>query len=215
MSTPSRSRGRPPIPLERIIDAATAILDEHGADALSMRTLAQKLDSGTATLYRHFPSRNHLLARVVDAAIGEVDIAADDLHDLSWQRTCETVAQRMFDVLGQHPHIALVMIDRIPVGPNMLALRERALAQLLASGFPPRLALQAWATLARFVLGFGSQFGPDGGTPEMPAAWVTVDPAQFPASVAVSKYAPVPLESEFTFGLELLIAGLERRLNRH
>lgn len=213
MSTPPRSRGRPPLPLDRIIAAAMAILDEHGADTLSMRTLAQKLDSGTATLYRHFQSRSDLLARVVDAAIGEVDIDVEDLRDLPWQRACETVAKRMFEVLRRHPHIALVMVERLPVGPNMLALRERALAVLLDAGFPPPLALWAWATLARFVLGFGSQFGPDAGTQELPTAWTAVDPAHFPASMAVAEHVPVPLESEFTFGLELLVAGLERRLN--
>ena len=38
------------------------IIDEEGADALSMRSLAQRLDSGTATLYRHFPNRAALIA---------------------------------------------------------------------------------------------------------------------------------------------------------
>ena len=191
------------------------ILDEYGTEALSMRTLAQKLNSGTATLYRHFQSRNELLARVVDEAIGEVDFGAEDLSGMSWQDACETVAQRIFDVLGRHPHIALVMIDRIPVGPNMIALRERALAVLLDAGFPPPLALRAWATLARFVLGFGSQLGPGGDGGELQNAWAAVEPADFPASLVVAEHAPLSLQSEFTFGLELLIAGLEGRLSGH
>src|SRR5689334_21438086 len=76
VTTPSpsaqRSRGRPPLPLDRIIATAIEIVDEEGADALSMRTLAQRLESGTATLYRHFGSRAQLVAHVVDAVLGEV-----------------------------------------------------------------------------------------------------------------------------------------------
>ena len=45
-----RSPGRPPVPLERIVATALQIVDEEGADALSMRTLAQRLGSGTACL---------------------------------------------------------------------------------------------------------------------------------------------------------------------
>jgi hypothetical protein len=39
------------VPLERIVATAARIVDEDGSDALSMRTLAQRLGSGTATLY--------------------------------------------------------------------------------------------------------------------------------------------------------------------
>jgi AcrR family transcriptional regulator len=212
VSTPSRSRGRPPTPLDRIIAAAIAILDEQGAEALSMRTLAQRLDSGTATLYRHFEGRAELIARVVDAVLGEVDVDAEDLRALPWQQACEMLARGMFDVLRHHPHIALVMVDRIPVGPNMIALRERALALLLDSGFPPPLALRAWATLARYVLGFGAQVIAGDSGHDQPAAWAAVDPTLLPATIAVAEHFPVPLENEFTFGLELLISGLERRV---
>ena len=52
--------------------AALELVDEHGADALSMRSLAQRLGSGTATLYRHFANRAELVAMVVDRMLGEV-----------------------------------------------------------------------------------------------------------------------------------------------
>ena len=37
-----RSPGRPPVPLDRIVATALQIVDDDGADALSMRTLAQR-----------------------------------------------------------------------------------------------------------------------------------------------------------------------------
>ena len=67
-----RSRGRPAVPLDRIVTAALEIVDEQGADALSMRSLAQRLGSGTATLYRHFASRSELVSMVVDRMLEDV-----------------------------------------------------------------------------------------------------------------------------------------------
>src|SRR2546430_1768414 len=65
-----RGPGRPCLPLDRIVATALRIVDEQGADALSMRSLAQALDSGTATLYRHFANRAELIAQVVDRVFG-------------------------------------------------------------------------------------------------------------------------------------------------
>ncbi|WP_264069099.1 TetR/AcrR family transcriptional regulator [Mycolicibacterium komossense] len=215
MTTPSRSRGRPPVPLDRIIAAAIEILDGGGGDALSMRSLAQRLDSGTATLYRHFSGRADLIARVVDAVMGEVNVDTGIFTSLPWQQACETLARSMFDVLCRHPHVAPLMMDPVPVGPHMLTLRERALAVLLAAGFPPPLALRAWATVARYVLGIALQLtAPDGGQPQL-AEWAEVDLTHFPATVAVAEHVPVSLDSEFEFGLELLIGGLQARLAHH
>ncbi len=45
---------------------ALQIADEEGAEALSMRALAERLGSGTATPYRHFSNRAELAAQVVD-----------------------------------------------------------------------------------------------------------------------------------------------------
>ena len=51
-----------------------------------MRTLAQRLDSGTATLYRHFTGRADLIAHVVDLVFGSVEIDAAKLSAMPWRR---------------------------------------------------------------------------------------------------------------------------------
>src|ERR1051325_9166726 len=127
-----RSPGRPPIPLDRILATALQIVDEEGADALSMRTLAQRLGSGTATLYRHFDSRAALISQVVDRMFGEVELDAAELVATGWRQACWTVAHTMFDVLGRHKNVAPVLAERIPVGPNAMAQREVCIAFPLA-----------------------------------------------------------------------------------
>src|SRR5690348_3228066 len=91
-----RSPGRPAMPVDRIVTTALQIVDGEGADALSMRTLAQRLDSGTATLYRHFTGRADLIAHVVDHVFGTVEIDHAKLTTMPWQEAGKIVAQAMF-----------------------------------------------------------------------------------------------------------------------
>ncbi len=213
-----RSRGRPALPLDRILTAALELLDEQGADALSMRSLAQRLESGTATLYRHFSDRAELVAMVVDHILGEVDLDAHEVAELPWQQACMLLAQHMFDALSRHGNVASLLIGYIPMGPNALANRERCLSVLLDNGFAPAVAAHAYATLARYVLGFAIQLSGStaGAEPaaeqdaEVSAAFHRLDPSRYPATVAVADDLPVPLDEEFAFGLRLIVAGLER-----
>lgn len=211
-TTSARRPGRPPVPLERIVSTALQIVDDEGADALSMRTLAQRLGSGTATLYRHFDNRAALVAHVVDRVFGAVELKGDELLAMGWQQALRTVAHTMFEALARHRNAARLMVEEIPLGPNAMALREHCVAALLDSGFPPRLAAHAFATLSRYVLGFAIQVSGHGGgqldDAQLSAVFQGVDPALFPATVAVAGSMPVPIEDEFSFGLELLLSGL-------
>jgi AcrR family transcriptional regulator len=212
-----RTRGRPAIPLERIVTTALQIIDDEGADALSMRTLAQRLDSGTATLYRHFTSRADLIAHVVDLVFGSVEIDAAQLKAVTWQEACKTAACAMFDVLRRHRNLAPLLAEDVLIGPNAMATRERLIAILLDNGFPPALAARSYATLARYILGFAIQLtGRRDDQDDDGAAQVfrKLDPRQFPATVRVADSLPVPLEDEFAFGLELIIDGLTQQLPR-
>jgi AcrR family transcriptional regulator len=208
-----RSRGRPPLPLDRIIGAALELVEEQGADALSMRSLAQRLGSGTATLYRHFADRSELVAMIVDRMIGETDLDASTVAALPWQQACISFAQYMFDALVRHGHVAPLLIGHVPVGPNALAKRELILSVLLENGFTPAVAAHAYATLSRYVLGFAIQQSEstedDDQGAEISTAFHRLDPARYPATVAVAGDLPVPLADEFAFGLRLIVAGLE------
>ncbi|WP_449351533.1 TetR/AcrR family transcriptional regulator [Streptomyces shaanxiensis] len=203
------------MPLERIVATALRIVDEEGSDALSMRTLAQRLGSGTATLYRHFDNRAALVAHVVDRMFGVVELNGDELLAMGWERALRTVAHTMFDALARHRNAARLLVEQTPMGANAMVLRERCVAVLLDSGFPPRAAAYAYATLARYVLGFAVQTNRHGdtgqsGDTQSAAAFQTVDPDRFPATATVAGSMPVPIEEEFSFGLELLLSGLAR-----
>lgn len=215
-----RAPGRPRIPLERILTTALTILDEDGADALSLRLLAQRLGSSTATLYRHFENRADLVAQVVDRIIGEIEVDEAEDNATHWQQAVRTAAVSMFETLGRHRNVAVLLTEHIPAGPNAAAYRERVLALLLKHGFPPPLAPRAYAALSRYVLGFAMQLTPDRAAQSRDEARMSdvlhrIDAAQFPATRAVADFMPVPLEDEFAFGLDLLLAGLTQIGDQH
>jgi AcrR family transcriptional regulator len=212
-----RTPGRPPIPLDRIVTTALEVVDEQGADALSMRTLAQRLNSGTATLYRHFSGRADLIAHVVDKVFGAIELDVATLSTMPWQDACKAAAHSMFDGLRRHRHVTSLLAEDVPVGPNALAARERMIAFLLGNGFPPVLAARSYATLARYILGFAIQLNNshgDLGDAKVTQIFHDLDPARFPATVAVADSLPVSFEDEFAFGLDLIVDGLTKALQR-
>jgi len=213
--TARRSRGRPPVALDRIIDTALQIVDEEGADALSMRTLAQRLESGTATLYRHFANRSEVIAHVVDRVFSEVEFNAEGLGAMGWQRACESFAHATFEVLHYHRNVAPLLVEQAPTGHNAMAQRERLLAVLLDNGFTPQLAARSYATLARYVLGFALQLsGHESDHEQLSAHFHKLDPQMFPATHTVANYLPVPLDEEFALGLKLIVEGLAKMRRR-
>jgi len=50
---------------EACIQAAREVIAEHGIEGLSLRDVARKLDVSHQAPYRHYPSRDHLLAAIM------------------------------------------------------------------------------------------------------------------------------------------------------
>lgn len=212
MSATKASPGRPSVPLDRILEVALQIVDTEGADALTLRYLAKKLNSGTATLYRKFQSREDLVAQVVDQLFLQMETTMPDITGLEWKEACRLLATHMFTILGNHRGAARLLLESIPNGSSAMRQRERIFDLFLSNGFSAPLAAKAYATLARFVLGFAIQL-PDHKSfqkdnIQQADAFENVEWIHFPATLSVIKDLPVPLEVEFSFGLNLMINGL-------
>ena len=52
---------------QRMLHMATAMLASGGEDALQMKELAERAAVSLATLYRYFPSKDHLLLAIVQS----------------------------------------------------------------------------------------------------------------------------------------------------
>ncbi|MFD9592979.1 TetR/AcrR family transcriptional regulator [Kitasatospora sp. NPDC059973] len=199
-----------------MVDTALKLIDEVGIQALTLRMLADELNSGTATLYRHFNGKDELLALVTDRILGEVRVPAEDLAGLDWRAAVTVAAEAFYDTLRRHPHAISLLAAQVPVGPNGLRARESLITLFMHHGFPVALAARAFTAIGHYVIGFAiQQHGPAAPRPEeqthLRDYYNSLDPQVYPATTgAAEELTSVPLDEEFRFGLDLLLDGLER-----
>ncbi|OLZ74337.1 TetR family transcriptional regulator [Streptomyces sp. IMTB 2501] len=141
-ATPRSRRERPAKPAltrEGIVTAAVAILRAEGLRKVTMRRLAQELDTGPASLYVYVRNTDELHAAVLDELLGTVPPAP---AEGDWRERLEAVLTGYTAMLLEHPSLARSALTAWPSGPHYLRLIETLLG-LLQSGGVPR-AQAAW-----------------------------------------------------------------------
>ena len=146
---PDRPRRGLPLTRARIVDAAVALLDEHGVDGLTMRRLAQRLAVTSTALYWHVATKDDVLDLAVDQIFGEVLLpeAGDD-----WRADVRGLARRWRAVMLRHPW-APSLVGRPMLGPNVLARTEFLQAALVRGGFTGLALTVLTRMLANYVIG--------------------------------------------------------------
>jgi AcrR family transcriptional regulator len=133
---PQSRRERPaksPLSRESIVEAALAITREEGLDAVSMRRVAQALDTGPASLYVYVANRDELHALLFDAALGT--IAVEDTEPARWREQLHGLAERMVKAMVEDfPGIGIMGMAAIPTGDNALRITESMMSLLRAGG---------------------------------------------------------------------------------
>ncbi|MBB4683785.1 TetR/AcrR family transcriptional regulator C-terminal domain-containing protein [Amycolatopsis jiangsuensis] len=163
----------------------------------------------TATLYRHFTGRDDLARQVVDAMLAEITLDEARLAAEPWHQCVAHIAEELFAALVRHENVAALAVEQVPSGPHALKLRDRCTSVLLENGFSTAEAVQTYATVARFVLGFGIQLRSESHrSPGIPEA----DGER--GDSTAGGVGSVPLVDEFGFGLHLVIAGLRTYRDR-
>jgi AcrR family transcriptional regulator len=153
---PERGKGRrrDPLTREAIVAAGLHVLDRDGLAGLSMRRVAEELDTGAASLYWHVGSKDGLLDLIFDEVIGEQVDQIPDPDPEHWQDQIKGVAHTARATILRHRDIVEISIGRVPMGPNALRYSEKVLAILRAGGVPDRLAVQSYLLLFSVVNGF-------------------------------------------------------------
>jgi AcrR family transcriptional regulator len=133
---------RKPLSRDAIADAALAIVDAEGLEGLSMRRLAQELDTGPASLYAHVSGKDELLQLLIDRVAGEVPPVEPDPE--RWEEQLKDYLRALRGVLRAHRDLAGAALANIPTGPNAVAAMEGMLGILRAGELPdPVIALAA------------------------------------------------------------------------
>ncbi|WP_093771107.1 TetR/AcrR family transcriptional regulator [Streptomyces sp. yr375] len=140
--TPRSRRERPAKPAltrEGIVAAAVAVLRAEGLRKVTMRRLAEELDTGPASLYVYVRNTAELHAAVLDELLGTIGPAP---AGGSWRERLERVLTAYTALLLDHPDLARSALTAWPSGPHYLDLIETLLALLDEGGVAPAQA--AW-----------------------------------------------------------------------
>jgi len=218
MKTPDPPR-RPGLTRARITDVALALADARGVESLSMRALAAELGVEAMSLYNHMRNKDDLLDAVVDAVVGRIDLPVTGGN---WQDEMRRRAHAMRTVFLAHPWAPPLIVGRINVGPNALALMDATLGCLRAAGFSYVQADHAMNSVDSLIYGFHLL---EHSMPVKPETYAEAARTYLPAIdvdryphfcalgqlVAEGSYDGV---NQMAFGLDLLLEALEEQRRR-
>ena len=221
----TKARSRKPLTRERVLDAAFAIADEGGIEALSMRKLGQALGVEAMSLYNHVANKGELVTAMVDRVVGEFDLPDDEPR---WEEAIRRCAISAHDSLLEHPWactLALIPTDMRVVGGPRVRYMEWLLRRLREAGFPPEITFSAYHTLDSHIFGFTlwqlghaeaarRVMGGDADMEEWARGFIAQMRPSYPhlAEHAEQHMAAPPGEGrrEFEFSLDLVLDGLIR-----
>ncbi|ROQ81769.1 TetR family transcriptional regulator [Streptomyces sp. CEV 2-1] len=139
---PRRSRrerpAKPALSRDGIVATAVGIMRSEGLGKVTMRRLAQELDTGPASLYVYVANTAELHAAILDELLGTLHVA--DGGD--WRERLEGLLTSYTDTLFEHPGLARAALMIRPSGTHYIRLVESLLALLDEGGVPPGQA--AW-----------------------------------------------------------------------
>jgi len=125
--------------LDRILDAAEALVSEKGFDDTPVAEIARRAGSSVGSFYSRFLDKDALIGalneRFVTQAIATADAALDPAR---WQRAtieeiAEAVVRFLVDIHREQRGILRAFAQRMRVDPELHARRER-LAEHIATG---------------------------------------------------------------------------------
>jgi AcrR family transcriptional regulator len=219
---------KPAFTPDDVVQAAIDIADEDGLAAVTMNAVAARLGFTTMAIYRYFPNKETLLDAVVDAGIGLPPRPSEPRRD--WRAEVSRWAHAKRAMLCARPWLAELPFVAAPHGPNWLSWLEAVVDPLSTTGLSAPDMGQMLSAIDGYTRGASdtaislARARARGTSDEQWAAAVGADlgravsDPRFPKFAALltapSDGTPRTLDESFDFGLQLLLDGIERYLNR-
>jgi AcrR family transcriptional regulator len=212
-----RRAGRRPrgsLTREQVVDAALALADHDGLDALTMPNLARRLECGVMTIYGYVESKGDLLDAIAQRGLRDLRLPQPVPAGVrgiltSWGRALRAT-------LVEHPCLPVIFLTQTVVGPGIFRGVEALLARLGPAGVPPSVGVRAIYAVLIYTTGFVAWEIPR--TRQQPqaayaASWrrgfAGLPPADFPlAGGVLDQLGSVAGDEQFELGLAALVAGL-------
>jgi AcrR family transcriptional regulator len=217
--TRPREVSRVALSRERVLDAAIALADEAGIGSLTMRRLAQALGVEAMTLYYYVAKKEDILNGIVDIVVGEIELPSPGVD---WKPALRRMAISAYEALVRHPWAASLVLSYSGVREARLRYMEAILGTLRQAGFSAEMTDHGYHALESHIMGFTLwEVGMDLGSAEDLAGKATdflrtLEREKLPYLAEHVDQHLKPRhpddEGEFAFGLDLILDGLERRL---
>lgn len=215
-----RTRGRRPVlSLEIVLAAAVDLLDEQGEQALTLRTLAQRLDTGVGSLYHYVAGKDELLDRATDVVLGEV-LAGLELPAEPYE-ALRVLSLETYRGMQRHRWVGAYLMRDTGMQPNSMRLFELFGQQTLGLDLTAHQRFDAVSSLVSFVTGVGAEMRElpravleQGRTQaevlaEYATSWRALPADEFPFVHSVAdEFEGHDDELQFVAGVDLLLAGI-------
>jgi AcrR family transcriptional regulator len=223
---PPAAGARQTLTRDQIVRTATAVADAEGAQAISMRRIAQELGLTAMALYRHVLSKDDLLDLMLDAVFGEIGLPERPSGD--WRADLRSFAYETRAVLKRHSWVLPLLVSRPTLGPNYLRWFEFALACVAERGLDITTMTKVVGVLGGYIsatvmneLAEEENNRRIGLSEDEKRASITSYIQQVVASGRYPNFArffdehvnPDPEES-FTFGIECFLDGVAAQLSK-
>jgi AcrR family transcriptional regulator len=229
MATQIDTTTAPRIPLskERVLAAAVALADRDGIQELSMRKLGHELGVEAMSLYNHVANKEAILDGVVDAVMEELEEALGGFdvptNGSAWKANLRGRILTAREVMLRHRWVPSVIETRTTISPIMMRYFDTSIGILREGGFSYDLLHHAMHTFGSRALGFSQElFEPDGDEDPDKDATVMLERMADQLPYVVGMMAEIVHDdpdstigwcddqTEFEFGLDLILDGLER-----
>lgn len=208
--------GRTPLNRQRVLEAAVAFADASGLEALSMRSLADRLGVVPMALYKHVSNKHELIDGMIDVVIAEI---AAPLASADWRTALRARILSARDALLRHPWASAAMESRSTPTATVLGYMDSVIAMFLAGGFSTDLTHHCMHALGSRMFGFSQELY-RGGQAETPDGDAVRKLAMaYPNIVAIAARADhdhgtivgtgCDDQFEFEFALDLVLDGFE------
>jgi AcrR family transcriptional regulator len=218
---PTAASARAPrLSRERIVAAVVEMLESGGVDAVTTRTIGESLQVHPTALYRYFRDMEELIREAADHILegltGETPraVGRDALEVLS------DLCLGLRTALMSHPGAAGVVASGPSRMPHERALTERMLQLLAQAGLSDEDVVLAYHAVIEYTVGSAAIDAPGKGTdPDEDSrhrAWradyLTASPDDFPVTVRLASRLYPAQDTQFRYGLRVLIDGLRNKL---
>jgi AcrR family transcriptional regulator len=133
-----------------ILQAAVAVADAEGTEAVSMRRIARDMRVGVMSLYWHIESKDELHRLMLEVVQAEIE-ARDPSGD--WRADLAVYARNSRSALRRHPWAIDFLGAGPPSGPNDARNADRLIGALEGVGLDMLGTMWALMTVGTYVMG--------------------------------------------------------------